>query len=338
MNVKTELRTIATATIITALILTTLFSGSAQAAKPSGSGSSSTSSTSAFLTQSFYNGQFVAGFTPGVADAGFTLDALLQRKAAGQSSAKLSKAIRYNLLNTEITGTPQTKSGYLYTVDAPSLKPGLAGKFLFTSAALKAKNATLRVQIIRELKSKISESGFISASNASGIDHSWVVLGLATNQSLALARSVAYRLTALQHRDGGFGPDTNGDFAVSGIDSTGLALQALAIAKNNGSSRNNKLITRAIYKAVNYLKTSASGDLKDHWEAWGDYDLNGSAYAVMGLKAVGQNVSSYVTWLKTKVSSDGGLMVPWSAPAGDVFATAQGYVALSGSDYLSLVK
>jgi hypothetical protein len=241
-------------------------------------------------------------------------------------------------LNTDITGTPATQSGYLYTVDTPSLKPGLAGKFLFTSAALKAKNAALRAQIVRELKSKISESGFISASNVSGIDHSWVVLGLATNRNLALARSVAYRLTELQHADGGFGPNTDGDFTVSGTDSTGLALQALAVAKNTGSSSGNRMITRAISRAVSFLKSSSAGELRDHWEAWGDYDLNGSAYAVMGLKAVGQKVTKYVSWLKSKVSTDGGLMVPWSEPAGDVFATAQGYVALLGSDYLSLVK
>ena len=342
MNTKTELRLIATATTITALLVTTLFSGSAQAAKSAGSSngssSSSATSTAAFLTSSFTGGQFIAGFTPGVADAGFTLDGLLQRKATGQKSAQLSKAIRYNLLNAEVVGSAESRTGYLYTSGTKALKPGLAGKFLFTSAALKAKNAPLRTGVVAELRSKISESGFISASNVSGIDHSWVVLGLATNRSLSMARAVAYRLTALQHADGGFGPNTDGDFTISGTDSTGLALQAFAIAKNNGSSKHNRMITKAIAKAVKYLNTSAAGTAKDHWDAWGDYDINGSAYAIMGLKAAGQNVSGYVAWLKTKVSSDGGLMVPWSAPAGDVWATAQGYVALRGSDYVSLVK
>ena len=41
------------------------------------------SKTLAFLKSKFVNGQFIEGFTPGVADFGFTLEGILQRKALG---------------------------------------------------------------------------------------------------------------------------------------------------------------------------------------------------------------------------------------------------------------
>ncbi|MFM6966166.1 MAG: hypothetical protein ACKOWI_02155, partial [Rhodoluna sp.] len=87
--------------------------------------------------------------------------------------------------------------------------------------------------------------------------------------------------------------------------------------------------------AAKYLRTvQVTGN---HWESFGDVDVNGTAYAAMGLKAAGANVASIQTWLKSRVASTGGLITPWSNGRGDVFATAQGVVALLGSSYLNLL-
>jgi hypothetical protein len=43
------------------------------------------------------------------------------------------------------------------------------------------------------------------------------------------------------------------------------------------------------------------------------------------------------SFLASYIQSDGGLGSPWVENAGDRFATAQGYLALEGKSYLSLL-
>ncbi len=76
----------------------------------------------------------------------------------------------------------------------------------------------------------------------------------------------------------------------------------------------------------------------DHYEAYGDYSVNSTAYAAMGLAAVGKKSTAIKSWLLGKLSNDGGLQTSWSAGAGDVYATAQGGLALLGQSYLNLIK
>lgn len=346
MRTKSELRIIATTTAI----LVALFSGvaaPAQAAKPSGTGSGSNSSSAvaatskagaAFLASKFTESKYILGFDGKTPDFGFTLEAMIQRKAGGDSTAALAPSVKYNLQNAAITGNLSNRTGYLFNTDK-SIKAGLAGKWLFTSSALKAKNSPLRASVLKALRqpAAVSKKGVVAGASGS-IDYGWVTLGFATNTSLATARLVANQILSQQHADGGFGPDSNGDPAISGTDSTGLVLQALVTVKTAGNTSQNKAIKAAIAKAVAYLQGSATGTNKDHWEAWGGYDVNGTAYAIMGLAAAGVNVSSYSTWLRGQLSTDGGIKTPWSGDSGDIFATAQGVVALGGFSYLTLTK
>jgi squalene cyclase len=137
-----------------------------------------------------------------------------------------------------------------------------------------------------------------------------------------------------QLKDGGF--NDGYDLGQGSPDGTGIVLQALAAVKGQGTPHQRKSAATAIKKAVAYLqKTSIDGK---YFESWGDFNMNGTVYAAMGLKAVGANYSKFRTWINSKLATDGGLQTPWSEGAGDTYATAQGAVALLGKSYLDLLK
>lgn len=291
-------------------------------------------STINFLTSKFVDGKSLDGFTPGSPDYGFTLEAILQRKAAGQKlSDKLflpAKAV----LADSTTLTKSIVASYAYGSDK-KIKPGLAGKFLFTSTAIGAPNATLRNAVVADVKKAIATNGSIPTSAGNTFDYSWAILGLATNNQSKLANSVAASLITLQRPDGGFGMDQTGDTLASSADATGIALQALALAKRTATKSQTAVLQKSIVSASQFLRaTQVTGN---HWEAWGDVDVNGTAYAAMGLKAAGGNISAIQAWLKTRIAAAGGITTPWSNGLGDVFATAQGYVPLIGLSYLNLI-
>lgn len=323
---KSGLRAIAAVTIAAFAIATPL--APAQAAPES------YPSTVKFLTDKFVDGKFLDGFTPGTPDYGFTLEAMLQRKAGGQKlSDKLfvpSKAV----LADSTTLAKSVVSIYAYGTDK-AIKPGLAGKFLFTSVAVGAPNAPLRNAVVADLKKAIASNGSIGSSNGNTFDYAWAILGLATNNQTKLANSAAVGLVSLQRPDGGFGMDQTGDMLASSADATGIALQALSLAKKSASKSQAAAQQKAIIAASKYLRsTQVAGD---HWEAWGAIDVNGTAYAAMGLKAAGANVTAIQTWLKSRLAANGGFITPWSNGLGDVFATAQAYVPLVGLSYLNLI-
>lgn len=322
---KTELRLI-TAALTAALIIVTPL-------PPAQAANESYASTIKFLSDKFVGGKTLDGFTPGVADYGFTLEAMLQRKAGGQKLTDQLAAVKATLADTT-TLTKSVVSTYVYNAQK-QIKPGMAGKFLFTSAALGVPNAPLRNAVIADLKKTISPNGSIDSMLGNSFDYAWVILGLAVNNQAKLANLVALKLAALERPDGGFGMDQTGDTLKSSADATGIALQALALAKKSATKAQIPLEQKAILAACAYLRTTqVTGD---HWEAWGDIDVNGTAYAAMGLKAAGANITSIQAWLKSKVAPSGGLMTPWSKGSGDVFATAQGFVPLIGQSYINLI-
>jgi hypothetical protein len=53
--------------------------------------------------------------------------------------------------------------------------------------------------------------------------------------------------------------------------------------------------------------------------------------------AAGEPNIAMQSFLASYIQSDGGLGSPWVENAGDRFATAQGYLALEGKSYLSLL-
>jgi hypothetical protein len=290
-------------------------------------------STDTFLKNSFVSGQFINGFTPGKPDFGFTLEAMLQRKALGESKAELAPAVSFNLTNPITTGTEANPTGYLFD-SSKRVKLGIAGKFAFTSVVLNATNQNLRKAIINDILSKIDGTGDIAANmSANTFDRAWVVLALQANGFGRQAASLAVHMISHQLADGGF--NDGYDLGVGSPDGTGIVLQALA-AVRPGTNGQLRAIKETEAKAVAYLtKTAVNGD---HYEAYGDYSVNSTAYAAMGLAAAGKKSSAVKAWLIGKLASDGGLQTSWSGGAGDVYATAQSGLALLGQSYLNLIK
>jgi len=290
-------------------------------------------STVKFLSDAFVAGKALDGFTPGKTDYGFTLEAMLQRKAGGQKLIDQLTAVKAVLADTTVASKSAVAT-YAYDVDK-KIKPGLAGKFLFTSIALGVPNAPLRNSLISDLKKSVASDGAIALAKDNSFDYAWAILGLATNNQAKLANQVAVKFAALERPDGGFGTDQTGDITKSSADATGIALQAFALAKKTATKSQAAIEQKTMVGASAYLRSSQVAG--DHWEAWGDADVNGTAYAAMGLKAAGGKISAIQTWLKGRLAPTGGLTTPWSKGLGDVFATAQGIVPLMGYSYLDLI-
>lgn len=290
--------------------------------------------TDAFLKANFTDGKFIEGFTPGKADFGFTLEGILQRVALGESKSSLAPAVAYNLEDASITGNSKTRVGYLFDTKG-NLKLGLAGKWLFTSAATKANNASLRNNIQAALESKIDNTGDLAFdTKANTYDRAWAILGLEANGEKELSLAVGLNMANHQVKDGGF---NDGWTLGSGSpDGSGIVLQALAAVKHLATKAQQSKLAKVINTTAAYLKSTLVGG--DHYESYGDYNINGTEYAAMGLSAVGKPNSAIKSFITGKLASDGGIQTPWSAGAGDIYATAQGAVALLGKSYLDLVK
>ena len=289
------------------------------------------SKTLEFLSSKFVNKQYLEGFSAGKADYGFTLEAMLQRKALGLPLTKQIDAVNHVLNNATIAG--KAGVGYLFD-DKKVVKPGLAGKFLFTSAALSVANNPIRNTTVAALKKIIQKDGTIIGSTGNTFDYAWVVLGLEVNGQKTAANLVANKLAAMAKTDGGFGYDLTADTTKSSTDSTGIALQALSSVKAEGTAGQIATRKNVVAAAKKWLSSTIA---VDHWESWGDYDVNGTAYAAMGLKASGSGISKISAWLKTKLAPTGGLVTPWSNGSGDAFATAQAVAPLIGLSYLDLL-
>lgn len=296
--------------------------------------------TTEFLSGKFVAGRAIDGFSPGKPDYGFTMEAMLQLRAAGKTVAQQRLAINHVL--NDLTVSVNRGGGYLFDA-SKKFKPGLAGKFLFTGVALRVANGPTKNNVTTLLRKAISADGSIIGSDGNTYDYAWVVLGLKalkTSKDAALANRVALKLSTMALTDGGFGFDRNAGTSISTADSTGIALQALVASKADGSAADKAAKLRAIRLSSSYL-TKTDVD-ENHWKAFGEIDVNGTAYAAMGLKAAGVSkaqIAKYSTWLKSRLAADGkGFVTPWSSGAGDTFATAQSYVPLIGLSYLDLLK
>jgi len=287
---------------------------------------------SKYLFASLVNGQYLDGFTPGTPDFGFSLEALLQLSQFSNVSGQLGAAKNYLLKDTRIIGKSGS-AGYAFDSNTKKLNPAAAAKFAFVSAVVHAKNQDLRNAIVSQLAD--GKKNQLSSTNGSTFAYSWSILALEANHREVAANSIGKSLLKLQRKDGGFAIDKTADNPDSSTDATGIALQALAALKSGGYSAV-KPLTAAVSRAVKYLNKTK---LTDHWEAWGDLDVNGTAYALMGLKSVGKNVGFGIQWLKNQVSKvDGGIMTPWSNGLGDRFATAQSLLILKNRSYADLIR
>lgn len=287
--------------------------------------------TLAFIDKAFNANQEIVLY--GNTEYGLTIEALLQRKAGGYSLVKQLPAVKRILVDRTVVGN--NKVGYLYTKDG-ALRTGRAGLFLFASNALGVANRPLQLSVFNELKAAIAPNGSIALANGNSVEYAWVVLGLHAFKQDALANRVLTFLQSKANSDGGFA----GWSATSSIDGTGLTLQAMAALRNYGGAKVVADRKTAIVKAAAYLRgvqVSGSYWQSDNGDGTFSPDPNGTAYAAMGLKSVGANITRVSAWLKTQVVIDGGIKSAWSNGAGDVFATAQAYAPMIGKTYLELL-
>lgn len=112
-------------------------------------------------------------------------------------------------------------------------------------------------------------------------------------------------------------------------------LQAFASVAGQGISAHKTAVASAITKAVNYLRRTLV--TRDHYDAYGDFNTNSTGYAAQGLIAVGKPHAPIKAWLVSKLATDGGIQSAWSAGAGDIYATAQAAIVLTGKSYVDLV-
>jgi hypothetical protein len=147
---------------------------------------------------------------------------------------------------------------------------------------------------------------------------------------------VATKLASLIRADGGFGSDLSADTTSSTADATGIALMAFAANQGKGTASQKSAKETATASALGWL--TANTVKGNHFEAWGDVDVNGTEYAAMGLKSEAKDISAFQKWLASRIAKDGGLATPWSNKAGDTFATIQGLLVLDGRSYSDLAK
>ena len=270
--------------------------------------------TANFLAGKFVttaDGTYLEGFTPGKPDAGFTLEAIAQLSQA--PSIDLTKAEQWALSTTD------------QILDAKGeLNLGLAGKWLFVSQVVNYDNQKLRDSVASKLVAYWGPSAMVDRP-ANTFDVAWEALALkAIGKNDEAKRATAF-LSSIRRADNGWGTDLSTSTTSSSADATAIALMAFVATEDK--------------EAAGVAQAWLDANLKsDHFEAWGDVDVNGTAYATMALDAAGEEVSKLQAWLKKQVVKDGGLKTPWSAGKGDTFATAQAYLPLIGSDYVELTK
>lgn len=322
---KTGLRKIATLITVAALIF---------AAAPPANSAVKYASTVRFIASKFVNKQYVEGFSAGKQDYGFTIESLLQLRAAGQTAKSFKPAVVYNLQTSSVVGTSSTKVGQHYA--DLKFQTGRGAMFLVASKAYALPKSALHSNVLSSVKANIKPTGEIVDAYGNTFTYGWTILGLKASGEIKLANLVAAKLAMLARPDGGYGTDLTGDTMTSAADATGMALMAFAAVKKTGSTAQESKKTAATTKSIAWLNGDAL--VNDHYEAWGDVDVNGTDYAIMGLAANGQNVSGQQAWLVGRLAPTGGLTTPWSEGKADTYATAQGYLALLGSSYVALIK
>lgn len=311
---KSELRKIATVTSLIAALTLSLTSCAPALTEDQ-------QTQLAFLQSKFVDNTYVEGFTAGQADYGITIEMLLQRDGLSDQTEGQKAAIAAVLEDSNVSGSIDSPAGYLF--GEQGIKIDLTGKFAFASVALNADNKADREALIDQASAAFESS----ATAPTDFAIAWLTLGLdATGKTKAV--DTAKALVAAQNTDGGFDDFTPGE---STSDATGLALLALASVQDQVD------VKAAIEKATGYLTSTL---LEDHFDAYGSPNVNGTAYAFMGLKAVGADaelLTSLQTWLTEQVQPDGGVQAGFAPGASDTMATSQAILAINGRTYLDLL-
>lgn len=265
--------------------------------------------TVSFLTGKLVDGAYVDGFTPGSPDVGFTLEAIAQLSEA--PGTDLSKAEQWALTDTSKI---EDANGDLIL--------GLAAKWLYVSDLVGYSNQSVRDEVTNQLATYwASEPADGELTNT--FDIAWEALALEAVGKQDEAKRAAEALSKIRRADNGWGTDLSANTTSSSTDATAIAMMAF--------------VATGIDEARDVAKAWLQANMvQDHFEAWGDVDVNGTAYATMALHAAGEDVTKLQAWLAAQLAKDGGLKTPWSAGAGDTFATIQGYLPLIGLDYVGI--
>jgi Cu/Ag efflux protein CusF len=299
--------------------------------------------TETFIRSAFNGYKTLAGFS---GDYGIALEMILQRSAAGESLAQLGTPVSYLLGKTAVTGGTTTRMGYLFNTDSvKTLKPGLAGKFVFTSQAVGAPTEGLQWMILKDLKRCISSTGSIAGAT-NDLDYAWVLLALRAFGETEQAEIVTKKIIQLQNSDGGF----SSYGTASAVDASALMLQALSLNKYDGTEKQNSARANAINKAFGYVKASDTLNKKITYSD-GNFDVNSTGYAAMAFDALADGMregtgktavkrlqNSYASQLAAQVSDGGGFEVYWAVGAGDVMATSQAYAGMLFKNYIELLN
>jgi hypothetical protein len=280
--------------------------------------------TAEFLKSQFVLGEYLEGFSPGVPEYGFSLEAVSQLSQTSEVDSSVAIAF---LLESE--------PDFLYSAETGEIIPGLAGKYLFASKVTGATNGAQTQTVVGSLSELIQEDGTLTLSNASTFDYAWMTLGLYAQDQQEMAKNVSATLLALAREDGGFGFDNSEFTTASSTDATAMAIMALELTKDlDPELTANK--QNSIDAALAYLDAGLVDG--SHFVAFDAVDINGTALALMAYIATrGELNESVHEYLVAQVQEDGGIGSPWVENSGDRFATAQGYLALEGKSYLSLL-
>jgi hypothetical protein len=280
--------------------------------------------TAEFLKSQFVLGEYLEGFSPGVPEYGFSLEAVAQLSQTREIDSTAS-----------ISFLLESEPDFLYSAETGEIIPGLAGKYLFASKVTGAANGAQTQMVVGSLSEVIQEDGTLSLTEASTFDYAWMSLGLYAQDQKDMARTVSAVLATLAREDGGFGFDNSEFTTNSSTDATAMAIMALVLTKDLDTELTADK-QRAIDLALGYLDANLVDG--SHFVAFDAVDINGTALALMAyIAARGELNESVQVFLVAQIQEDGGIGSPWVENAGDRFATAQGYLALEGKSYLSLL-
>jgi hypothetical protein len=280
--------------------------------------------TAEFLKSQFVLGEYLEGFSPGVPEYGFSLEAVSQLSQTKEVDTSVA-----------ITFLLESEPDFLYSAETGEIVPGLAGKYLFASKVTGAANGAQAQTVIGSLSELIQEDGTLTLTTASTFDYAWMSLGLYAQNQQEMAKNVSAVLTTLAREDGGFGFDNSEFTTASSTDATAMAIMALELTKGLDPE-----LTASKQSAIDAALAYLDAGVVDgsHFMAFDAVDINGTALALMAyIATTGVLNETMHSYLVEQIQVDGGIGSPWVENAGDRFATAQGYLALEGKSYLTLI-
>ncbi|NJO06571.1 MAG: terpene cyclase/mutase family protein [Chloroflexaceae bacterium] len=271
----------------------------------------------------------------GSSDAGQTLDATFGYVAAGYDPTSLEAGDTSPLEYLEGVAYDYTRDqeGRIFPAQTGKLIVGVVASGSDPAAFGQVPTDTTTLSLVDDLASTYNaatgaysttaQEGFSSGA-ASAVAQSFAILGLLAAGTDIPADALAY-LASLQADTGAWG----------GVDTTGLALQAFALASTRDIYNVYGVYETNIERGIAYLRQQQGSN-----GGWGN--ANSTAYALQGLRAVGEDLTvtggrSALGALADFQKPDGPYAFAWDSPFlspdDNGFATIQAVPALLGVSY-----